>query len=60
MHRGEEGGNQSQLEGEQENVLCGQWEASEQSQEDEEGGIGTTSQVVTDFPKNPGGILEGV
>lgn len=44
----------------QENVLFGQWEPSQQSQEDEEGGIGTTSQVVTDFPKNPVGILEGV
>lgn len=50
MHRGEEGGNQSQLEGQQENILLEEWEQSQQqSQKDEERGTGTTSKVVTDF-----------
>lgn len=49
LHRGEEEGIQSQLEGEQENILLGEWEESHQSQKDEEGGIGTTSKGVTEF-----------
>lgn len=49
MHRGEEGGNQSQLEREQENILLREWEESQQSQKDKEGGVGTMSKVVTDF-----------
>lgn len=49
MHRGEEGGNQSQLERQQENILLEEWEETQLSQKDEERGTRTTSKVVTDF-----------